>query len=116
MSDVKLLPEITVTGEGERILLSFGRGRSVQVISPEQAQGLRDDLSCLLEDAAVEVPATRALTPKQEAAEAMYEALKFAKEVIDDLAQRFHQECRCQLCESLPVKIDAAIKLADGAA
>jgi hypothetical protein len=43
----------------------------------------------------------------------LLEALKFAKEVIDDQAERFHKECRCQLCESLPMMIDAAIAKAE---
>jgi hypothetical protein len=41
------------------------------------------------------------------------EALLFAKEVIDDQIRRFHKDCRCQLCESLPMMINAAL---DGAA
>lgn len=45
----------------------------------------------------------------QEQAQAMYDALAFAKEVIEDQAKRFHQDCRCQLCESLPMMIDAAM-------
>lgn len=48
------------------------------------------------------------------AAPDMLEALRFAKEVIDDQAQRFHQACRCQLCESLPQTINAAIDKAEG--
>jgi hypothetical protein len=36
-------------------------------------------------------------------------ALLFAKEVIDDQMRRFHKDCRCQLCESLPMAIDAAL-------
>ncbi len=36
-------------------------------------------------------------------------ALRFAKEVIDDQAERFHKDCRCQLCESLPMAIDEAL-------
>ena len=47
------------------------------------------------------------------AAPELLEALKFAKEVIDDQAERFHKDCRCQLCESLPMMIDAAIAKAE---
>lgn len=43
----------------------------------------------------------------------MLEALKFAKEVVDDQVERFHQDCRCKLCESLPMMIDAAIAKAE---
>ena len=50
------------------------------------------------------------------AAPDMYEALRFAKEIIDDQSTRFHQDCRCQLCESLPMAIDAALAKADGKA
>lgn len=48
------------------------------------------------------------------AAPDMLDALKFAKEVIDDQSYRFHRDCRCQLCESLPQTINAAIAKAEG--
>ena len=47
-----------------------------------------------------------------EAFDALVGALEYAKEIIDDQAQRFHQECRCQLCESAPQTIDAALQKA----
>ncbi len=39
----------------------------------------------------------------------LVDALRVAKEVIDDQATRFHKDCRCQLCESAPMIIDAAL-------
>lgn len=44
----------------------------------------------------------------------MLAALKYAKEIIDDQIKRFHSDCRCQLCESLPQMMNAAIAKAEG--
>lgn len=44
----------------------------------------------------------------------MYQALKFAQEIILDQVKRFHRNCRCQLCESLPQEIAAALRKAEG--
>lgn len=48
------------------------------------------------------------------AAPELLQAVKFAKTVITDQVSRFHNDCRCQLCESLPMMIDAAIDKAEG--
>lgn len=50
------------------------------------------------------------------AAPELLEALKTAQEVINDQVERFHKDCRCQLCESLPLMINAAIAKATGGA
>lgn len=44
----------------------------------------------------------------------MYDALKFAQEIIKDQAERFHKDCRCQLCESCLQMVDKAIAKAEG--
>ena len=46
--------------------------------------------------------------------EKLVDALKYAKEIMEDQAKRFHQDCRCQLCESLPMVIEDALKFAEG--
>src|ERR1700684_343501 len=39
----------------------------------------------------------------------MLDALKFASEILHDQAERFHKDCRCQLCESCVPMVDAAL-------
>jgi len=57
--------------------------------------------------------AVRSLVAK-DAAEEMLESLKFAQEILKDQAERFHKDCRCQLCESCLQSVEAAIAKAEG--
>lgn len=88
---------------------AIGRAEKAEA---ERAKAVDDRWNTLLKLEAMQDRAFAAeaeLTTLKQVAEEMAEALRYAKEIVDDQAQRFHKDCRCQLCESLPENIDAAL-------
>lgn len=52
--------------------------------------------------------------PKRIQRRELVEALRFAHEIIKDQADRFHQDCRCQLCESCLQMLESVLARVEG--